>query len=231
MQELIPNPFYNNNYCVSSTSEEMGMDGWIQRCCFCTLQSREQWAAQIAIFNVTNSWSPDTQEGNSRWKKRRRNYQPFWSHLTVLLLFRVEGNRFTARLHLRTAVWAHHVFLSGLVTAISTQSCWPPTRRKTLTWHFHSQIICFLLKIYALGFNRNGPEPEHLALPLQSSDVQSGLGFSPAVDTATLIFSSGPSVGLVQWTFWICQHSQLHSETSELAWKCPAWVHASILCL
>lgn len=55
--------------------------------------------------------------------------------------------------------------LSSSVTAISKQSCWSPARRKTLAWHFHSQIMCLLLKIYALACNRRGPEPEHWACP------------------------------------------------------------------
>jgi len=78
--------------------------------------------------------------------------------------------------------------LSSLVTAISKQSCWPPARRQTLTWHFHSQIICLLLKIYAIACSRNGPEPEHLRLPLQSSDLQPG----PAADTTGFIFGPEP---------------------------------------
>lgn len=120
--------------------------------------------------------------------------------------------------------------LSSLTTAISKQSCWPPTRRKTLAWHFHSQIICLLLKIYAIACNRNGPAPEHLGLPPQSSDLWSGPGPAPAADTTGFIFSPEPAVGLDQWTFWVCQHSQLCSaETSEPGMK--AWVLARALLL
>lgn len=74
-----------------------------------------------------------------------------------------------------------YCILSSLPTALSKQSCWPPTRRKVFAWHFHSQIICLSLKIYAMGCNRNSPEPEHLGLCCTAQLCSPGP--APAADT------------------------------------------------
>lgn len=92
--------------------------------------------------------------------------------------------------------------LSSLPTALSKQSCWPPTRREVFAWHFHSQIICLSLKIYAMGCNRNSPEPEHLGLCCTAQLCSPG----PAPAADTMASAPAPACGgLSVVDLWVCQ--------------------------
>lgn len=107
--------------------------------------------------------------------------------------------------------------LSSSPIALSKQSCWPPTRRKAFAWHFHSQIICLSLKIYAMGCNRNGPEPEHLGLCCTAQLCSPG----PAPDADTAASAPAPACGgLCVVDLWVCQPAAaMWWRPQSMAWK------------
>lgn len=108
----------------------------------------------------------------------------------------------------------------------SKQSCWPPTSKKTLAWHCHSQLPCLSSKIHATAHNSDGPEPEHIR---SLTHPQLGPALAPAAAT-TALPSALTRSGCGAATSRVCQPLQLPSaETTELGMKGPAGVRASTL--